>query len=177
MAMISGSLLEVACIYLSRVRSLLRTLAIAEYGYMACSIPSREPSKKGTEARGIIVSLVDVFGPIKGPNDSWVGLAPYWLTAPTYSERGEQFETYQGEAEEHRCGRGGRRGWREFSCPGPGGDTDLRGRLRRRERDPAPTRYAGRRRDVSRCAVIAYESRRPTVDRIGTCKLLRVGVG
>jgi hypothetical protein len=82
MAMISGSLLEVACIYLSRVRSLLRTLAIAEYGYMACSIPSREPSKKGTEARGIIVSLVDVFGPIKGPNDSWVGLAPYWLTAP-----------------------------------------------------------------------------------------------
>ena len=32
MAMISGSLLEVACIYLSRVRSLLRTLAIAEYG-------------------------------------------------------------------------------------------------------------------------------------------------
>ncbi len=34
--------------------------------YMACSIPSREPSKKGTEARGIIVSLVDVFGPIKG---------------------------------------------------------------------------------------------------------------
>ena len=94
MAMISGSLLEVACIYLSRVRSLLRTLAIAEYGYMACSIPSREPSKKGTEARGIIVSLVDVFGPIKGPNDSWVGLAPYWLTAPTYSERGEQFETY-----------------------------------------------------------------------------------
>jgi hypothetical protein len=35
-----------------------------------------------------------VFGPIKGPNDSWVGLAPYWLTAPTYSERGEQFETY-----------------------------------------------------------------------------------
>jgi hypothetical protein len=95
MAMISGSLLEVACIYLSRVRSLLRTLAIAEYGYMACSIPSREPSKKGTEARGIIVSLVDVFGPIKGPNDSWVGLAPYWLTAPTYSERGEQFETYQ----------------------------------------------------------------------------------
>ena len=97
MAMISGSLLEVACIYLSRVRSLLRTLAIAEYGYMACSIPSREPSKKGTEARGIIVSLVDVFGPIKGPNDSWVGLAPYWLTAPTYSERGEQFETYQWE--------------------------------------------------------------------------------
>ena len=95
MAMISGSLLEVACIYLSRVRSLLRTLAIAEYGYMACSIPSREPSKKGTEARGIIVSLVDVFGPIKGPNDRWVGLAPYWLTAPTYSERGEQFETYQ----------------------------------------------------------------------------------
>ena len=94
MAMISGSLLEVACIYLSRVRSLLRTLAIAEYGYMACSIPSREPSKKGTEAHGIIVSLVDVFGPIKGPNDSWVGLAPYWLTAPTYSERGEQFETY-----------------------------------------------------------------------------------
>jgi hypothetical protein len=95
MAMISGSLLEVACIYLSRVPSLLRTLAIAEYGYMACSIPSREPSKKGTEAHGIIVSLVDVFGPIKGPNDSWVGLAPYWLTAPTYSERGEQFETYQ----------------------------------------------------------------------------------
>jgi hypothetical protein len=96
MAMISGSLLEVACIYLSRVHSLLRThLAIAEYGRMACSIPSREPSKKGTEARGIIVSLVDVFGPIKGPNDSWVGLAPYWLTAPTYSERGEQFETYQ----------------------------------------------------------------------------------
>jgi hypothetical protein len=94
MAMISGSLLEVACIYLSRVPSLLRTLAIAEYGYMACSIPSREPSKKGTEAHGIIVSLVDVFGPIKGPNDSWVGLAPYWLTAPTYSERGEQFETY-----------------------------------------------------------------------------------
>ena len=88
MAMISGSLLEVACIYLSRVRSLLRTLAIAEYGYMACSIPSREPSKKGTEARGIIVSLVDVFGPIKGPNDSWVGLAPYWLTAPWYSEGG-----------------------------------------------------------------------------------------
>jgi hypothetical protein len=88
MAMISGSLLEVACIYLSRVRSLLRTLAIAEYGYMACSIPSREPSKKGTEARGIIVSLVDVFGPIKGPNDSWVGLAPYWLTAPCYNEGG-----------------------------------------------------------------------------------------
>jgi hypothetical protein len=48
-------------------------------------------------------SLVDVFGPIKGPNDSWVGLAPYWLTAPTYSERGEQFETY------HRGGRGNRR--------------------------------------------------------------------
>ena len=96
MAMISGSLLEVACIYLSRVPSLLRTLAIAEYGYMACSIPSREPSKKGTEAHGIIVSLFDVFGPIKGPNDSWVGRAPYWLTqaAPTYSERGEQFETY-----------------------------------------------------------------------------------
>jgi hypothetical protein len=88
MAMISGSLLEVACIYLSRVRSLLRTLAIAEYGYMACSIPSREPSKKGTEAHGIIVSLVDVFGPIKGPNDSWVGLAPYWLTAPTYTVKG-----------------------------------------------------------------------------------------
>jgi hypothetical protein len=65
MAMISGSLLEVACIYLSRVRSLLRTLAIAEYGYMACSIPSREPSKKGTEARGILVSLVDVFGRLK----------------------------------------------------------------------------------------------------------------
>ena len=97
MAMISGSLLEVACIYLSRVPSLLRTLAIAEYGYMACSIPSREPSKKGTEAHGIIVSLVDVFGPIKGPNDSWVGLAPYWLTAPTYSERGEQFETYHSD--------------------------------------------------------------------------------
>jgi hypothetical protein len=94
MAMISGSLLEVACIYLSRVPSLLRTLASAEYGYMACSIPSREPSKKGIEAHGIIVSLVDVFGPIKGPNDSWVGLEPYWLTAPTYSERGEQFETY-----------------------------------------------------------------------------------
>ena len=44
MAMISGSLLEVACIYLSRVLSLLRTLAIAEYGYMiqymACSLGS-----------------------------------------------------------------------------------------------------------------------------------------
>jgi hypothetical protein len=34
MAMISGAPLLVACINLSRVRSLLRTLAIAEYGYM-----------------------------------------------------------------------------------------------------------------------------------------------
>jgi len=91
---------------------------------MACSIPSREPSKKGTEAlclvpyiggvvkegnrsivlgsiwepeHAVIVSLVDGFGPIKGPNDCGIGSSVVLALRPTtltYSERREQFETY-----------------------------------------------------------------------------------
>ena len=92
------------------MRSLLRTLAIAEYGDMGCSISLREPSEKGTEAlclvplwepeHTVIVSLVDVFGPIKGSNACGIGssaVPALKRTALTYSERRERFETYHCE--------------------------------------------------------------------------------
>jgi hypothetical protein len=103
---------------------------------MACSIPSREPSKKGTEALCLWFHVgtgahgnrqshrwVDGFGPIKGPNDSWVGLAPYWLTSPTYGEKGEQFETFHKRCEQTHGARRleEARGTRNSQhAPGPG---------------------------------------------------------
>jgi len=90
MAMISGSLLEVACIYLSRVPSFLRTLAIAEYG-MFDSIEGTV--KEGNRSivlgsiwepeHAVIVSLVDGFGPIKGPNDCGIGSSVVLALRPT----------------------------------------------------------------------------------------------
>ena len=96
------------------MRSLLRTLAIAEYG-MFDSIEGTV--KEGNRSivlgsiwepeHAVIVSLVDGFGPIKGPNDCGIGSSVVLALRPTtltYSERREQFETYQRRV-------GARMGW------------------------------------------------------------------
>ena len=69
-----------------------------------CLVPLREAGNRSIvlgsiwePEHAVIVSLVDGFGPIKGPNDCGIGSSVVLALRPTtltYSERREQFETY-----------------------------------------------------------------------------------